>query len=229
ATRNIGYYISLACAQAGYLVFALDYTLHQPLPKHIHYLEVDLRDKEAIQEAFNWIFQEYGPIYALINNAAISQVHTPILEMEETAFWDILNVNVKGAYLCSQAFVANNQESKHGGRIINIASTRYAQNEPDWDAYGASKGALVSLTQSLAISLAPYHICVNAISPGWIVCDPKEELRSIDHAQHPSNRVGKPQDISNAVIFLLDPQNDFINGHNLVIDGGMSKKMIYEP
>jgi NAD(P)-dependent dehydrogenase (short-subunit alcohol dehydrogenase family) len=113
------------------------------------------------------------------------------------------------------------------GRIVNMASTRALQNEPHWDAYGASKGGIVGLTHSLAISLSDRPVTVNAISPGWIHTS-DEALREVDHRQHPSGRVGEPDDIFRAVRYLIDRNNDFVNGHNLVVDGGMTKKMIYE-
>ncbi|MGL5725130.1 SDR family oxidoreductase, partial [Cetobacterium sp.] len=113
------------------------------------------------------------------------------------------------------------------GRIINIASTRWNQNESNWEAYGASKGGLVSLTNTLAVSLAKTPITVNAISPGWIQVDNYDTLTATDHSQHPSGRVGTPRDILNACLFLSNIENDFINAANIIIDGGMSKKMIY--
>ncbi|MGL4737468.1 MAG: SDR family oxidoreductase [Cellulosilyticaceae bacterium] len=113
------------------------------------------------------------------------------------------------------------------GRIIQIASTRFHQNEADWEAYGASKGGLVSLTNSLCVSLADTPITVNTISPGWIEVNAYDQLTQMDHKQHPSGRVGKPSDIVNACLFLADEDNDFINGSNIVVDGGMTKKMIY--
>ena len=102
------------------------------------------------------------------------------------------------------------------------------QNEAGWEAYGASKGGIVSLTNSLCVSLINTGITVNAISPGWIETGDYESLTERDHKQHPSGRVGKPQDILNACLFLCREENDFINGANLIIDGGMTKKMIYE-
>ena len=111
--------------------------------------------------------------------------------------------------------------------VINIASTRWNQNEAGWEAYGASKGGLVSLTNTLAVSLSATPITVNAVSPGWIQVDGYETLSHADHAQHPSGRVGIPRDIVNACLFLAHEENDFVNGHNLVVDGGMTKRMIY--
>jgi NAD(P)-dependent dehydrogenase (short-subunit alcohol dehydrogenase family) len=101
-------------------------------------------------------------------------------------------------------------------------------SEPDSESYAASKGAIVSLTHALAISLSKYKIIVNSISPGWIETGNYDMLSSQDHSQHPSGRVGKPNDIARTCLFLCQPDNDFINGQNIIIDGGMTKKMIYQ-
>jgi NAD(P)-dependent dehydrogenase (short-subunit alcohol dehydrogenase family) len=101
-------------------------------------------------------------------------------------------------------------------------------SEADTEAYAASKGGIVSLTHALAVSLSSHNIRVNCISPGWIETGDYSRLREVDHEQHLSNRVGVPQDIARACYFLADGKNDFINGHNMVIDGGMTKKMIYK-
>ena len=102
-------------------------------------------------------------------------------------------------------------------------------SEPHTEAYTASKGGVLALTHGLAVSLGPDHIRVNSISPGWIETGDYSQLRKIDHEQHPSMRVGKPEDIAKACLFLTSDENDFITGENLVIDGGMTRKMIYEP
>jgi NAD(P)-dependent dehydrogenase (short-subunit alcohol dehydrogenase family) len=118
--------------------------------------------------------------------------------------------------------------------IINIASTRALMSEPNTEAYSASKGGLLALTHALAISLGP-DIRVNCISPGWIeVSEWKKqatrhnaELTEQDHQQHPAGRVGKPEDIASLAVYFASPEADFITGANFVIDGGMTKKMIY--
>ncbi len=120
------------------------------------------------------------------------------------------------------------QGKQRYGRIINIASTRYLQSEPGSECYAASKGGIVSLTHALALSFSDYNITVNSISPGWIQNEDYRLLKRSDHNQHPSGRVGRPSDIASACLFLAAPENDFINGQNIVIDGGMTKKMIYE-
>jgi NAD(P)-dependent dehydrogenase (short-subunit alcohol dehydrogenase family) len=101
-------------------------------------------------------------------------------------------------------------------------------SEKDSEAYAASKGGLLALTHAMALSYSGHNITVNCISPGWIHSGDADDLREIDHQQHPSNRVGKPDDIARACLFLTDDANDFITGENLVIDGGMTRKMIYE-
>lgn len=112
--------------------------------------------------------------------------------------------------------------------MVNIASTRASMSEKNSEAYAASKGGLLALTHAMAVSYAEENITVNCISPGWIHTGDYEKLRDIDHSQHLSGRVGKPEDIARACLFLTQPENNFINGENLVIDGGMTRKMIYE-
>ncbi len=101
-------------------------------------------------------------------------------------------------------------------------------SEPDTAAYSASKGGLVALAHALAIALGP-EVRVNCVSPGWIVTDRSENLRRKDHAQHPAGRAGRPQDVAEIVAWLLDRERSgFVTGANFVIDGGMTRKMIYE-
>ena len=225
-TGGIGYHLSLGFDNAGYKVVALDIKMHKPLPEDIYFIQTDLRSETEIIRAFEQIKAHYGSVHVLINNAAISTFSKHILDMTVEEFDDVINVNLRGSFICAKAFINSNCEQSYG-RIINIASTRWNQNEADWEAYGASKGGIVSFTNTLAVSLSDTPITVNAVSPGWIQVDGYDELTGEDHEQHPSGRVGKPQDIVNACLFLADEQNDFINGHNLVVDGGMTKRMIY--
>ncbi len=101
-------------------------------------------------------------------------------------------------------------------------------SEPNTESYAATKGGLVALTHALAVSLGP-DIRVNCVSPGWIETKDYGALRRKDHVQHPVGRVGKPQDIAEIVGFLLDgKRSGFVTGANFVVDGGMTRKMIYE-
>lgn len=191
----------------------------------IHFYKIDLLNSLAIRDMFTDIIDKYQKIDILINNAG-KGIFKPIYELTIEEWDEIINLNLRATFIASQEFVKNFQ-GKDYGRIINISSTRYLMSEPNSEAYAASKGGIVSLTHALALSLSDENITVNAISPGWIKNKNYEMLTESDHSQHPSKRVGKPEDISRACLFLTDDKNDFINGQNIVIDGGMTKKMIY--
>ena len=223
---GIGYHLSEGFCQKGYKVVVLDIKKHNELSLDIDFIQVDLRSETEIKNSFSKIAEKYGNAHILINNAAISTFHKNIEDISIDEFDDVINVNLRGSFICCKEFIKINKGEIYG-RIINITSTRWNQNESNWEAYGASKGGLVSLTNTLAVSLAKTPITVNAISPGWIQVENYNTLTATDHSQHPSGRVGTPRDILNACLFLSDIENDFINAANIIIDGGMSKKMIY--
>lgn len=190
---------------------------------------VDVSEKEALENCMQQIFEEWGDIDIIINNAGISRF-APITESSVEDFDRILSVNLRPTFITSRqlALHRQSQESPNPyGRIVNISSTRYLMSEPGSEGYAASKGGIYSLTHALALSLAQWHITVNSVAPGWIQTHDYEQLRAEDHAQHPSGRVGKPEDIARICLFLCQDENDFINGENITIDGGMTKKMIY--
>lgn len=171
-------------------------------------------------------------LYAVINNAGAfynKNLNTITLDI-----WNsILATNLTSCFLSAKYL--SPILKKNSGHIINIASTRALMSEPNTEAYSASKGGIVSLTHSLAISLGP-NITVNCISPGWIETRNWQPLnkKSIpfthstqDKTQHPAGRVGRPEDIADFIKFILSKKMGFITGTNFVIDGGMTKKMIY--
>ncbi|WP_064092346.1 SDR family oxidoreductase [Rossellomorea aquimaris] len=187
--------------------------------------EVDVSSHEDVKEVFSTIKKHHQEIDVLINNAGISNFIS-FWDMSPKEWNEILSSNLSSVFYCSQE--AARLMKRKGGSIINMASTRAAMSEPNTEAYSATKGGIVSLTHSLGITLSEYGIRVNSISPGWIETENYSSLREIDHLQHPSKRVGKPEDIARACFFLADPENDFITCENLVIDGGMTRKMIYK-
>ncbi len=170
----------------------------------------------------------------LVNNAGISR-NKPFLALSVDDFDRVIAVNLRGAFLCSQNAAQRMVERGRGGAIVNVASTRAFMSEPNTEAYTASKGGIAALTHAMAISLGPHGIRVNAISPGWIETrdwqysaraeQPQHSER--DREQHPVGRVGKPEDVAEACLFLAE-NAAFITGQNLIIDGGMTVKMIYE-
>ena len=223
---GIGRRLATGFAAAGYEVFALDKKNTTFTEEHIRFLPMDLEDESQIHQCFQSIIKQHGEIHVLINNGAVSKFHKPVFELTPQEFDWVIRTNLRGAFLCCREFIAQHSPGAYG-RIINIASTRFHQNEAGWEAYGASKGGVVSLTNSLCVSLSDRAVTVNAISPGWIETGDYDALTEADHKQHPSGRVGKPADILRACLFLAAAESDFINGINLVVDGGMTKRMIY--
>ncbi len=138
----------------------------------------------------------------------------------------VLAVNLRGAFLCTQTAARQMAQHRRKGAIINIASTRAFMSEPGTEAYSASKGGIVALTHATAISLARHGIRVNSISPGWIETRGRRHSRR-DRLQHPVGRVGTPEDVARACLFHAQ-EAGFVTGQNLTLDGGMSVKMIYE-
>ena len=194
------------------------------------FLEADIRNVAALDEVMQQLFDTWEDIDVIINNAGVSDF-SPITDTPVEEFDRILQINLRPVFITARklALHRKNQEVPNKfGRIVNICSTRYLMSEPGSEGYAASKGGIYSLTHALAISLSEWHITVYAISPGWIQNCDYDSLRPIDHEQHPSRRVGKPEDIARMCLFLCQPENDFINGENIVIDGGMTRKMIYE-
>ncbi|WP_210610654.1 glucose 1-dehydrogenase [Priestia flexa] len=191
------------------------------------FIHTDVRKEEDVINLIKETVSAYGSLTILVNNAGITKWKSPY-ELTLDEWDDIINLNLRSVFLCSREAAKVMRNNKAGGSIVNLASTRAVMSEPNTEAYAATKGGIVALTHALAISLGPDKITVNAISPGWIETQQYEELRDIDHAQHPSNRVGTPEDIAKACLYLTHPDNDFVTGTNVVVDGGMTRKMIYE-
>lgn len=190
---------------------------------------VDIRDSQALETCMRQLFEAWGDLDIVVNNAGISEF-SPLTETRIEDFDRILSTNLRPVFVTSRCLALHRKTlpvPNLYGRIINICSTRYLMSEPGSEAYAASKGGIYSLTHALALSLADLHITVNSLSPGWIQNEDYEALRPLDHVQHPSKRVGKPEDIARMCLFLADPANDFINAENITIDGGMTRKMIY--
>jgi len=236
--QGIGKIISLELLKKGFCVSvfeideeAIDEFKFEPDLENIAFFQTDVSDEKSVINSIAASFEKFGNISGLINNAAI-QIDKPVTELTLEEWNRVIGTNLTGTLLCAKHAVPFLKKSK--GSIINISSTRAIQSEPNTEAYSASKGGILALTHALAMSLGS-EIRVNCISPGWIdVSGIKKksktnqiELSELDHLQHPAGRVGKAADIANMVLFLLNPENDFITGQNFIIDGGMTKKMIY--
>ena len=191
--------------------------------------KVDVSDKDALESCMQRILSEWNDIDIIVNNVGISQFSS-ITETSVEDFDKILSINLRPVFITSRLLAIHRKEQSSPnpyGRIINICSTRYLMSEPGSEGYAASKGGIYSLTHALALSLSEWNITVNSIAPGWVQTHDYDQLRPEDHSQHPSRRVGKPEDIARMCLFFCEENNDFINGENITIDGGMTKKMIY--
>ncbi|MBA2880483.1 hypothetical protein HNR65_000801 [Desulfosalsimonas propionicica] len=193
----------------------------------------DVAAEPDVENAVAEAVHRFGRLDVLVCNAGITDSFgVPVTELALEQWRRVIDVNLTGCFLCA----------KHGaplltktrGSIINIASTRALQSEPHTEAYSASKGGVVALTHALAVSLGP-KVRVNAISPGWIETAEWQkkssraapQLSRQDHSQHPAGRVGVPGDVAALAAWLASRQAEFVTGQNFVIDGGMTRKMIY--
>ncbi|MDF1510736.1 glucose 1-dehydrogenase [Robertmurraya sp. DFI.2.37] len=191
------------------------------------FVQTDVRKVDDIVQLMKVVKSTYGKIDILINNAGVSRFKN-VFDLSVEDWDDVLNTNLRSVFLCSKEAAKYMRENDKGGAIVNIASTRALMSEPHSEAYAASKGGIVAITHALAASLSNEHITVNAISPGWIETGDYSQLTDKDHNQHLSKRVGKPEDIAKGCLYLTSEENDFVTGINLIIDGGMTRKMIYE-
>lgn len=193
------------------------------------FFALDVCDKDALEGAVLTLIDEWGDIDIIVNNVGVGGFES-IISTTVEHFEEILNTNLRSAFITARLLAVHRsqQEEKNPyGRIVNMCSTRYLQSEAGSEGYAASKGGIWSMTHALAVSLAPYHITVNCIAPGWISVDENEVLRPEDHEFHLSGRVGRAEDIARTCLFLCDENSDFINGQCITVDGGVTKKMIY--
>lgn len=182
----------------------------------------DLADAEAPGRVVEGIAGQEGRLDALVSNAGI-MIRKPLAALSPAEWGRVLATNLTAAFLLAKAGEDLLRQAR--GSIVTIASTRAHMSEPDTEAYAASKGGLVALSHALAISMGP-EVRVNTVSPGWIDVA-GEALRPEDHAQHPAGRVGRPEDVASVVAWLLAPEQGFVTGTEIIVDGGMTRKMIY--
>jgi NAD(P)-dependent dehydrogenase (short-subunit alcohol dehydrogenase family) len=215
--QGIGRAIALLLAGRGYRVAVADIRKSE-----FFFVKTDVSRESSVRACIRAVVQRFGRLDALVNNAGITGPDDGPVEKLSLARWNRrLGTNLTGAFLMAKHATPHLRRAR--GAIVNIASTRALQSEPDTEAYAASKGGLVALTHALALSLGP-AVRVNCISPGWISHRP---VGKKDHAQHPVGRAGRPEDVAALAAYLLSDAAGFITGQNFVIDGGMTKKMIY--
>ncbi|MBN8889172.1 MAG: oxidoreductase [Rhodospirillales bacterium 70-18] len=182
----------------------------------------DVAEEAAVAALLAGVAAREGRLDALVCNAGF-MIRKPLAALTLAEWSAVLATNLTSSFLLARAAEALLRTAK--GAIVTIASTRAHQSEPDTESYAASKGGLLALTHALAASLGP-DVRVNCVSPGWINTR-DEALRAEDHGQHPAGRVGTPADIAAITAWLVGPDSGFVTGAEFVVDGGMTRKMIY--
>ncbi|MBX0356684.1 SDR family NAD(P)-dependent oxidoreductase [Halobacillus sp. Nhm2S1] len=226
--KGIGRGLATAYAEEGYRVIGCDVNEEKGRETMESvdglFLRCDVSDPKQVETLFQNIRE---PFSILINNAGVSEFKS-MFELDVNEWDHVLNTNLRSCFLFAKYAAERWKQEDIPGRIVNIASTRAFMSEPDSEAYAASKGGIFALTHAMAASLSPYNIRVNSISPGWIHTGDPDDLRDKDHHQHLSNRAGTVKDVAKACFYLTDRENGFVNGENVTLDGGMTRKMIYE-
>ncbi len=235
AARGIGKAVARRFAADGWFVYLLDVddvagrrVAGDLGAENATFHRVDITRETELAHVIAEVRGGHGRLDVLVNNAATA-AHAPVTDLALEDWNRVLATNLTAPFLCVKH--AADLLRAAGGSVINIASTRALQSEPDTEAYSASKGGLVALTHALAASLGP-DVRVNCISPGWIDVSAdhpggEETLTEADHAQHFAGRVGRPEDVANLAAWLAGPEAGFVTGANFVVDGGMTRKMVY--
>ena len=233
AARGIGKVLALTLAEAGCDVSLVGLhiegleevaaELHRIGVKALAY-QVDVSKKDEVDKAFSETAKEFGRLDICVNNAGVS-FQMPVEDMPEEEWDNIIDTNMKGVFLCSQA-AARIMIPQRSGCIINLASiSGHAVNVPQKQAvYNSSKAGVAMLTKSMALEWAEYGIRVNALSPGYMKTE--MTLSTMSHlfpeweAITPLGRLGEPEELRGALLFLASDASSYMIGHDLIIDGG---------
>jgi len=189
-------------------------------------IELDVRDETAVEQAVAEIVAQFGRLDILVNNAGIAR-RGAVLEMPTEDWRAILETHLTGSFLCARSAARAMVAGGRGGKIINIGSMYSLLGPPNIASYAAAKTGVVGLTRALGVELAVHNIQVNALLPGWHKTDLNRAILDGplgDEVRHktPARRLGTPDDLAGAAIFLASPASDFVTATTLVVDGGYS-------
>lgn len=231
--RGVGKGVALALARAGCRV-AVNYRANVDAAtqtvREIEQLGVDafavrgdVGKAADVRSMFDEVLGRFGRLNTLVNNAGV-QTWKRLLDVSEAEWDDVINTNLKGCFLCTQA-AAGHMREHGGGSIINIGSGSNKLPFPRLVAYTASKGGIEMFTRAAAIELGEFAIRVNCVAPGAIEIE-RTKLETVDYGEKwgsltPLGRVGTPADVGPAVVFLAGPESGFITGQTIWVDGGL--------
>lgn len=240
-SSGIGRGIALKMAEEGANVVVADISsdpnldgepTHNKIKKEggeAEFVQTDVADEESVQEMVYTSAERFDTIDILVNNAGVH--HSASVTDESQEGWDrVLDVNLKGAFLCSKHVLRHMEEKNISGDVVNIGSIAGLVGYGQSASYCASKGGVVELTREMALDYADQGINVNAVDPGVIETSMTKDMMENDETRDfidqntVAPRLGKPEDIANAVVFLASEESDFIVGENLVVDGGWTAK-----
>ncbi|NIA07996.1 MAG: glucose 1-dehydrogenase [Actinobacteria bacterium] len=238
AASGLGRAMALGLAEAGADVAIADINMDgtQDVARQIERLgvralpiHVDISESGQVEQMVETVLREFGTIDILINNAGIPPVgRLPSHQMKQESWDKVINVDLRGLFLCAR-LVGQKMVEQRSGKIINIASISgmlVNKGQAGMSAFCSAKAAVIHLTKVLATEWAPYNIKVNCISPGYMMTpalqdvakDPKRLQQLIDLV--PMGRIGEPEELKGAVLFLASEASSYVTGHNLVVDGG---------
>lgn len=185
--------------------------------------KTDVSDEDSVRSLVEFTESECGPVHALVNNAGIYP-KSPVIKMSKREWDRVLAVNLQGAFLCCK-YVLPGMIAQKAGRIVNIASGHAVRGGAEFSHYAASKAGIVALTKSLALEAAPFGVLVNTVAPGVSdttmprIHSSEEEVKA-KAIKMPMGRLAKPEEIADAVSYLLSERNTFITGQLLGVNGG---------
>src|ERR1700712_3955412 len=220
--KGIGAGIAARLAGDGWRVIVADRDPGGSAPAGGRYCVCDVGDEASVIALVRSVVETEQRLDALVCNAGF-MIRKPISALSLAEWSSVLTTNLTSTFLLVREAEALLRAAK--GAVVTIASSRARMSEPNTEAYSAAKGGLVALTHALAISLGP-DVRVNCISPGWILTKGPEPTKEED-AFHPAGRVGRVEDVAELAAFLVGPVSGFITGGDFVVDGGVTRKMIY--